>query len=376
VPTGRFDFVGGDDFRDSLESDYEELEQCLQAGAWKAVHVLAGSIVEAVLVDYLASTGFKKKDPLKLELGEAITEANSAGIVSQKTADLSNVVREYRNLIHPGRVIRLGESVDDSGAVVAKSLVDMVIKEVSRKKAKEYGYTAEQLLRKIKSDPKNSIVIGHLVTEVSPVELERLLLSVLPSEFADWIFEDEEAEDHHLRRAVQLRYGEAFKATTDVTREKATKNFVRIVKKGSEHQIKNYEQLFCTGVEARYATASDRGLLVNHFVATQSQRPSVPVARAVQGSVEWIPDSEADRIANLVGEALRDSGDSETDIATVKMAEAYYKALSDEKSQSVFRERLERWQKIFERTRREMDADTLGRLLESIRWVDLEDLPF
>ena len=49
MPT--FDFITNDEFRSNLESDYEELEQCLKSGSWKAVLVLAGSVVEAMLVD-------------------------------------------------------------------------------------------------------------------------------------------------------------------------------------------------------------------------------------------------------------------------------------------------------------------------------------
>src|SRR5438445_785749 len=179
MAVGRFDFVSGDAFRESLASDYEELERCLEARAYKAVHVLAGSIVEAILVDYLVASGYNKKDPLKLELAQAIDECKSAGIVSQRIVDLSNVIRDYRNLIHPGRVIRLEESVDSSGAVIAKSLVEIVIKEVSKKKAKEYGYTAEQILTKLESDPRNDPVIRHLTSEIAPTELERLMLKVL-----------------------------------------------------------------------------------------------------------------------------------------------------------------------------------------------------
>src|ERR1043166_4837844 len=52
---GAFDFVSDERFRESLESDYLEIQRCLDAEAWKAVHVLAGSIVEAVLIDYLLS---------------------------------------------------------------------------------------------------------------------------------------------------------------------------------------------------------------------------------------------------------------------------------------------------------------------------------
>jgi hypothetical protein len=45
----KFDFISDERFRASLQSDYSELGKAGQAEAWKAVHVLAGSIIEAVL---------------------------------------------------------------------------------------------------------------------------------------------------------------------------------------------------------------------------------------------------------------------------------------------------------------------------------------
>jgi len=65
----KFDFVTEPSFRASLESDYRELIRCLEGGAWKAVHVLAGSVVEAILGDYLIGIDYQKKtgkDPLKM----------------------------------------------------------------------------------------------------------------------------------------------------------------------------------------------------------------------------------------------------------------------------------------------------------------------
>jgi len=40
-----FDYITIDEFRKSLESDYQEMTSCFTAEAWKAVHVLAGSIL-------------------------------------------------------------------------------------------------------------------------------------------------------------------------------------------------------------------------------------------------------------------------------------------------------------------------------------------
>jgi hypothetical protein len=66
-----FDFITHDDFRRSLESDWVELESCYGSKAWKSVHVLAGSIIEALLIDCLSSsTGCTVSQPelLKKEL--------------------------------------------------------------------------------------------------------------------------------------------------------------------------------------------------------------------------------------------------------------------------------------------------------------------
>src|SRR5437868_915032 len=96
----KFDFINGEDFRLSLESDYEELSSSMQARAWKAVHVLSGSIIEAILIDYLLAAGYQKRssfDPLKMTLAQAISACRQENVLSEKTEHLSHVIRSYRN---------------------------------------------------------------------------------------------------------------------------------------------------------------------------------------------------------------------------------------------------------------------------------------
>src|SRR5690242_1459399 len=118
-----FSFITDRDLRDALRADYRELQTCLDGKAWKAVHVLSGSLVEAVLVDYLISTGYKGRDPLRMSLGDLIEACAKAGALSKKTKDLSSVIQSYRNLIHPGRAKRLNEAADQDGAEIAAALV-------------------------------------------------------------------------------------------------------------------------------------------------------------------------------------------------------------------------------------------------------------
>src|SRR5947209_3270960 len=121
-----FGFVTDDDLRASLDADYAELTKAVSGGLWKSAHVLAGSIIEAVLIDYLLAVRHKNlgdDELLKFDLGKAITACRDEGILTEETVNLCTVVRQYRNLIHPGRVKRLSVEVDEQRATVAFSLV-------------------------------------------------------------------------------------------------------------------------------------------------------------------------------------------------------------------------------------------------------------
>ena len=99
-----FDFIAIREFRESLERDYREMKSSLDVKAWKAVQVLAGSIVESLLIDYIVSTPRPDRpggDPLQLDLGKAIAICKNERAVSERTAALCTVIRSYRNLIHP-----------------------------------------------------------------------------------------------------------------------------------------------------------------------------------------------------------------------------------------------------------------------------------
>jgi len=182
-----FDFITKKDLRASLEADFKEMTSCLEAGCWKAVHVLAGSIIEALLVDYLLASNIRNgsQDPLAMTLADLISICRKEKIISQKATDLCNVVKHYRNLIHPGRSIRLNEKTDEPGAKIALSLVEIIVAELSKARSENYGYTAEQIVTKINRDPSVVAILKHILKSTNETELERLLLEVLPQKYLD-----------------------------------------------------------------------------------------------------------------------------------------------------------------------------------------------
>ena len=63
---------------------------------------IGGSIIEAVLLDYLvAEKHVDKEKSLTMGLGAAVRLAERKGVISKKSSDLSSAINEYRNLVHP-----------------------------------------------------------------------------------------------------------------------------------------------------------------------------------------------------------------------------------------------------------------------------------
>jgi len=289
-----FDFIIDEQLRESLESDYRELLACLSSRAWKATHVLSGSIVEALLVDYLLGAGYDAEDPLKMTLEKLVQAAQAAGVLSQKAADLSSVIRGYRNLIHPGRVKRLDEVVNEEGAQIAAVLVSLIVREVSAKQAQEYGLTAEQLLTKFEDDPSALAISDHLIGEARPQELERLLVSILPERFFV-LFElselDDISDDGVLTRLSRLYY-DAYEAAPTEIQQKVAKHYVAVLREQSGRRVEIYEGYLFRGYFLAHLTDAERKLVKDHFFSRLEGQPPKSLIEATEGFSEYLRPGE------------------------------------------------------------------------------------
>jgi hypothetical protein len=286
-----FDFISNEQFRNSLDSDYGELAKCIEASAWKAAHVLAGSLVEAVLLDYLMSTEYPKRtkeDPLRFDLGKVISTCRAEKIISERVEDLSTVVRDYRNLIHPGRTVRVGESVDGESASVAKSLVVLISNEITAKRKAAYGFTAEQIVAKVVSDPSNTVVLTHLLKTANRHEMQMLLLKALPKRYqvaeSDW--------DVSLSEALKSCFRLAFKVANDDIKRQVAAEFVRVLKNEGEAVIRSYEGGLFIGSEFDHFDSDSLALVKAHFLARMKQDLTIDLLRAIEGLEKHILPSE------------------------------------------------------------------------------------
>jgi hypothetical protein len=141
--TTGLDFLPDTDFRDGLRTDISSTTSSLLNHEYKASTVLAGSVVEALLLWALEQTGAAAvaaaapKAPTKpfnaWLLGEMILAAYACQLISDGTRTQAQLAQNFRNLIHPGRQARLGEKCDRGTALGALSAVERVAADLLKK---------------------------------------------------------------------------------------------------------------------------------------------------------------------------------------------------------------------------------------------------
>jgi hypothetical protein len=122
-----FDFMRSEHLRALARRDYAELARV--SGTTKARAVLAGAVVEGMLLDrFTTEAGELEPSLLRLALGDLYRLARERGLVSDRVGLAVPVVKDFRNLGHPGAELRDGPLRDEE-AQIAESLMRMLIDE-------------------------------------------------------------------------------------------------------------------------------------------------------------------------------------------------------------------------------------------------------
>lgn len=172
-----FDFIQDQKFKRILIRDYVEMNNCIEAKAYKSVLVLSGSIIEALLLEFLTNNppnGFTKSKIDKLRFFELIELSETINLISKTTKDLSSVIREYRNYIHPSKELRSESDINEDKAIIACRLVNMVISNVKENHPKLYGNKAEDVFAKLHTDAHSRKILNYLLKKMNQNEIDLL----------------------------------------------------------------------------------------------------------------------------------------------------------------------------------------------------------
>lgn len=197
-----FDFISEQSYKKILIRDYEEIKLAIKNNAIKSAAVLSGSIVEALLTDFLKDNGVisvkvtdnENKPVLKKDkitqatkkiadagLNNLINECYNLNYITLKTYHLMHYLRDYRNYIHPNKEIREEISFPDTSAEIFLTIVDLVLSEISIKSSETFGQTSDQLLNYIITNNDSKVLFHHIIEKSRSYEqIEDLLINKIP----------------------------------------------------------------------------------------------------------------------------------------------------------------------------------------------------
>ena len=128
-----------DKLREIVERDDFEITRSAIDECWKSVIILAGGAIEGILLDLLlqhtsqaaATKQAPKKDLMEWDLVDLIRAARELKLVTGAVDKLSDAVRDYRNLVHPGKEVRDDVKFGASEARVAMEVLSILHRDLS-----------------------------------------------------------------------------------------------------------------------------------------------------------------------------------------------------------------------------------------------------
>ncbi len=278
-----FDFITSDPLRNSLERDFEELIACMKAGAWKAVHVIAGSLIQATLADCVISTGkTTEEEALRLPLSDLLEACRAQGVVSPRTVELAGFIIPYTDFLSPSGRLHVRVAIDETSARIAQALLEIVISEVSSHKQEQYSRTAEHTVTKILTDPFSSAILAHLVGRLSRGELERLLTQFVPKAFFEAAKSAEPGASETLDR-LENCYRTGFELAPADLKRLVVKRFIEVLEEESEFVVQAHQTRFFRGSDLAFLTEEERAVVKAHLFATLDKNVSLALVNATRG---------------------------------------------------------------------------------------------
>ncbi len=235
-----FSFIGNEQYREILHNDYKEALRCLNNKSYKSVVVLSGSIIESILSDFR----LQKDDSVtaakvqKMTLSHLLDYALENELIKERSSQLSNVIRNFRNLIHPGRLIRVKEKVDSNLAIAAFGVMNIILSDIKDSYDKLYKHDGQTVFRILTSDNHTLINIDLYMSEMNKGEKNELLKLII-----DLIANREKNHAISFFRARHI-YNQISKYYDDTTLKACVNRLYSEVKQGNGGYVINLFKCF------------------------------------------------------------------------------------------------------------------------------------
>jgi hypothetical protein len=303
---------------------------------------------------------------LKIDLADAIAICQQEKVLSERTAALCSVIRSYRNLIHPGRMVRLNEPApDQNSANIALSLVDMITEEVAKVLRKTMGLTAEQIMSKVLRDANSLTILTHLLAEASDGQKERLLLELIPAQH-----EEAQAPDSFWTDDDMPRLEKAYRMALDTCgpdlRQKVAMQFVSVLRDADGARVLRYGKAFFQPRDIKHLPQHQRRIVIDHLLSTVGTFHNAGSLLRIRGiedflapedAMKWLDPYLQTLFTPTVKEALKETARNQLLMACSALPDAVDKAIDT---------RLNDWLRHFEKQGARDKAEVLRKLAKEI----------
>ena len=144
TPDVELAFIPDNNLRENIRRDVSATRRALNNAEWKAATILAGATIEALLhwrlsselqpnlsAAIAASSATPPSDLNKWVLNDFILVAAQLGAIKPDTATAALLAKDFRNLIHPGRAIRLNQECDRGTSYTGVGALERVLVDLS-----------------------------------------------------------------------------------------------------------------------------------------------------------------------------------------------------------------------------------------------------
>ena len=146
-----FEFIEDDQYRQQLRMEMLSVEALLRDNQWKAVMVMASSLMEAIFCECLINVpaaalepavqaaidkGAVRKNtkgsPENWNLPTYVQVSRQAGLITERTKQQALLAGDFRNLVHPGKTRREAVTCNRATALSVVAGLEHVISDIER----------------------------------------------------------------------------------------------------------------------------------------------------------------------------------------------------------------------------------------------------
>lgn len=129
LPSVRFDFIKNADLRAMAARDYAELHVAASFKNHKSMALLAGSVVESVVLDLLLAKGVLFDEIMDLSAGKLYQRAIAEGLLKGRQQSAADASRDTRNFVHPAVELKEGR-LSAAQAELSVNLMKVILGEL------------------------------------------------------------------------------------------------------------------------------------------------------------------------------------------------------------------------------------------------------